>query len=66
MDILNEYPGPWSISVRKLKSGCARIELIDYNGTPIAEIFGETIEQATALASVMKDLPEMLFSKSNK
>jgi hypothetical protein len=65
MNILNEYPGPWSVSVRKLKGGGSRIELIDYNGSPVATIHGETEQQAMDIASLIKQVPEMIFEKSN-
>lgn len=65
MNILNDYPGPWSVLVKKLKSGNSRIELVDYNGSPIATIYGETEQQAVDIASLIKQVPEMIFEKSN-
>lgn len=64
-NILEEYPGPWRVSVTKLKSGGSRIELLDNNESPVATLHGETIAQAEALGRAMCALPELIFKETN-
>ena len=64
MNILNEYPGPWSVTVNRKKTRSS-VEILDYNETPVATIYGETEEQAVAIAKLICQVPENIFERQN-
>ncbi len=51
--ILEIYPGPWSFYDHR-----GKVELVDYNGNPVATIYGETLGEAKALAALLCKLPD--------
>jgi len=55
--ILEIYPGPWKVET-KIKKDRAWVILTDYNGNDIAEIYGEKVSEAQALATLLCKLPD--------